>query len=86
MLVGLASSQSATCGHSVFERGGCGIQRSCGAGGSACDPTEFCFGTEPFVINDKEDLVTLNERGLNPPVILGGAALNRPSQLKERSP
>ncbi|MFO0800126.1 MAG: methionine synthase [Gemmataceae bacterium] len=25
----------------------------------------------------KEDLVTLNERGLNPPVILGGAALNR---------
>ena len=49
----------ATCGHSVFERGGCGFQRSCGAGGSACDPTEFCFGTEPFVINDKEDLVTL---------------------------
>ncbi|MCU0702520.1 MAG: methionine synthase [Fimbriiglobus sp.] len=25
----------------------------------------------------KEDLVTLNDRGLNPPVILGGAALNR---------
>src|SRR4029078_10965918 len=25
----------------------------------------------------REDLVTLNERGLNPPVILGGAALNR---------
>ncbi len=25
----------------------------------------------------KEDLVTLNERGLSPPVILGGAALNR---------
>ena len=25
----------------------------------------------------KEDLVTLNERGLNPPIILGGAALNR---------
>ena len=25
----------------------------------------------------KEDLLTLNERGLNPPVILGGAALNR---------
>ncbi|MFO0809497.1 MAG: methionine synthase [Gemmataceae bacterium] len=25
----------------------------------------------------KEDLVTLNERGLDPPVILGGAALNR---------
>ena len=25
----------------------------------------------------KEDLVTLNERGLAPPVILGGAALNR---------
>jgi 5-methyltetrahydrofolate--homocysteine methyltransferase len=25
----------------------------------------------------KEDLITLNERGLNPPVILGGAALNR---------
>jgi 5-methyltetrahydrofolate--homocysteine methyltransferase len=26
----------------------------------------------------KEDLVTLNERGLHPPVILGGAALNPP--------
>ena len=25
----------------------------------------------------KEDLITLNERGMNPPVILGGAALNR---------
>ena len=25
----------------------------------------------------KEDLITLNERGLAPPVILGGAALNR---------
>ena len=25
----------------------------------------------------KEDLITLNDRGLNPPVILGGAALNR---------
>jgi 5-methyltetrahydrofolate--homocysteine methyltransferase len=25
----------------------------------------------------KEDLITMNERGLNPPVILGGAALNR---------
>src|SRR5207248_875104 len=25
----------------------------------------------------KEDLITLNERGLDPPVILGGAALNR---------
>jgi 5-methyltetrahydrofolate--homocysteine methyltransferase len=25
----------------------------------------------------KEDLVTMNERGVNPPVILGGAALNR---------
>jgi 5-methyltetrahydrofolate--homocysteine methyltransferase len=25
----------------------------------------------------KEDLITLNERGLNPPVILGGAALTR---------
>jgi hypothetical protein len=56
----------ATCGQcsliiSVFDRGGCGFQRSCGAGGSACDPTEFCFGSEPFVINDKEDLVTLRK-------------------------
>ena len=25
----------------------------------------------------KEDLLSLNERGLTPPVILGGAALNR---------
>jgi hypothetical protein len=32
---------------------------SCGLGGSACDPTQFCAGTEPFVIQDKEDLVSL---------------------------
>jgi hypothetical protein len=52
----------ATCGHSVIDRGGCGFQASCGAGGSACDPTEFCFASEPFVINDKEDLVTLRNQ------------------------
>jgi hypothetical protein len=53
-----------SCDQTFIERGGCGFARSCGAGGSACDPTQFCFGTDPFVINDKEDLVTLrNELG-----------------------
>jgi len=39
--------------------GGCGFLNSCGAGASACDPTQFCVASEPFVITDKEDLVTL---------------------------
>lgn len=39
--------------------GGCNFLASCGAGGSACDPTQFCVASEPFVIRDKEDLVTL---------------------------
>lgn len=38
---------------------GCGFANSCGAGGSACDPTQFCVASEPFVIRDLEDLVTL---------------------------
>ncbi len=37
---------------------GC-FANSCGAGGSACDPTQFCFGSDPFVIQDLEDLVTI---------------------------
>lgn len=39
--------------------GGCQVLRSCGPGGSACDPTIFCAGSDPFVIEDLEDLVTL---------------------------
>jgi hypothetical protein len=42
--------------------GGCHILHSCGPGGSACDPTFVpgCVaGSEPFVIQHAEDLVTL---------------------------
>lgn len=39
--------------------GGCGVLNSCGPGGSACDPTVFCFASDPFVIEDLEDLVTI---------------------------
>lgn len=38
---------------------GCQIQNSCGAGGSACDPTQYCLGSDPYVIQDLEDLVTV---------------------------
>lgn len=39
---------------------GCGILNSCGFGGSACDPSFPCAGgSEPFVIENLEDLVTL---------------------------
>jgi hypothetical protein len=54
------------CGHCSFllsitgGGGGCGFQNSCGPGGSACDPTIFCAGgSDPFVIEDLEDLVTI---------------------------
>ena len=39
--------------------GGCRILNSCGAGGSACDPTQYCYGSDPYVIQDLEDLVTI---------------------------
>jgi hypothetical protein len=39
--------------------GGCGIFNSCGPGGSACDPTIFCYASEPFVIEHIEDLVAI---------------------------
>jgi hypothetical protein len=40
--------------------GGCGFFNSCGPGGSACDPTRFCYGSgDPFVIQNLEDLATL---------------------------
>lgn len=39
---------------------GCGFGNSCGAGGSACDPTVFCFGSgEPWFVEHLEDLVSL---------------------------
>jgi len=38
---------------------GCGLFRSCGPGGSACDPTIFCAGSDPYVVADREDLVAL---------------------------
>ncbi|MFZ5623990.1 MAG: hypothetical protein ACOY71_06120 [Gemmatimonadota bacterium] len=39
--------------------GGCNFANSCGAGGSACDPTQFCIGTDPFVLENIEDIVSL---------------------------
>ncbi len=51
-----------SCGYcSQFGTFGCGFLRSCGPGGSACDPTIFCPGgsIDPFVIQHVEDLVTL---------------------------
>jgi hypothetical protein len=38
---------------------GCRLTNSCGVGGSACDPTQFCIGSDPWVIQDLEDLVTI---------------------------
>jgi len=38
---------------------GCQIFHSCGVGGSACDPTQYCIGSDPYVIQDLEDLVTI---------------------------
>lgn len=48
-----------TIAHGCLE--GCGFANSCGAGGSACDPTIFCAGgsQDPWVLNDLEDLITL---------------------------
>ena len=43
----------------TIDGGGCRFNNSCGAGGSACDPTDFCIGSDPFVITDIEDLVTI---------------------------
>ena len=52
---------SVNCGGcTLLGTGGCGFLNSCGPGGSACDPTIFCGGaSDPFVIEDLEDLVTL---------------------------
>jgi len=42
-----------------FPPHGCQIQHSCGAGNSACDPTQYCLASDPYVIQDLEDLVTI---------------------------
>ena len=42
-----------------FPPHGCQIQHSCGLGGSACDPTQYCLASDPYVIEDLEDLVTI---------------------------
>lgn len=56
----LATIHCGGCSLLVTGGGGCGILNSCGPGGSACDPTIFCGGgSDPFVIEDLEDLVTL---------------------------
>lgn len=56
----LATIHCGNCSVLVTGGGGCGILNSCGPGGSACDPTIFCAGgSDPFVIEDLEDLVTL---------------------------
>src|SRR6185295_8790086 len=47
-------------GCSVAISNGCNFGNSCGPGGSACDPTIFCFGSrEPWVIEHIEDLVAI---------------------------
>ena len=47
-------------GCSVAVSAGCHFGNSCGAGGSACDPTIFCgISNDPFVIEHLEDLITL---------------------------
>lgn len=50
-----------TCNCTVRGTVGCGFGNSCGPGGSACDPTIFCFGSDPFIIEDLEDLVTIRK-------------------------
>jgi hypothetical protein len=47
------------CSILITDYQGCQFFRSCGAGGSACDPTQFCIGSDPYVIEDLEDLVTI---------------------------
>jgi hypothetical protein len=47
------------CSLLLTEMQGCQIAHSCGVGGSVCDPTQFCAGTEPWLIQDLEDLVTI---------------------------
>lgn len=42
-----------------FPQGGCHFGNSCGVGRSVCDPTQYCAATDPYVIQDLEDLVTL---------------------------
>ena len=55
-----ASLNCGPCSYLGTWGGGCGFNNSCGPGGSACDPTIFCAGgSDPFVIEDLEDLVTL---------------------------
>lgn len=56
----LATIHCGQCSFLGTGGGGCGVLNSCGPGGSACDPTIFCGGaSDPFVIEDLEDLVTL---------------------------
>ena len=54
-------SDCGRCSLLLTDIGGCHIARSCGVGGSACDPTQFCFGSDPWVIQDLEDLVTIRD-------------------------
>ena len=56
---GNCSFQISCYGCSVAISNGC-FGNSCGPGGSACDPTVFCFGSrEPWVIEHIEDLVAI---------------------------
>jgi hypothetical protein len=61
---GLCSIRISLCGHcslqfSCLQSGGCNFFNSCGADRSACDPTIFCFASDPFVIEHIEDLVAI---------------------------
>lgn len=62
-LCGLCSVQI-TCAVCSFQGTyGCGFGNSCGAGGSACDPTVFCAGgsQDPWVIRDPEELAKIRQ-------------------------
>jgi hypothetical protein len=51
-----------TCACTFRGTFGCGAFNSCGPDGSVCDPTIFCAGaSEPWIIEDLEDLVTLRK-------------------------
>lgn len=79
------------CGHCsilithIPDGGGCQILNSCGAGGSACDPTQFCIASDPFVIEDLEDLVAIRGELANTLAQLDGIAKELPSGITTKA-
>jgi len=79
------------CGHCsvlithIPDPGGCQILNSCGAGGSACDPTQFCIGSDPWVIEDLEDIVTIRGELTNTLTQLDALAKELPSGITTKA-